>query len=68
MYGEGYVWEFTIYEKNDVVFHYSCGWNPEFSIDDEQVNMDILERIVNDPVKVSQFDALLHPGIPAGTK
>ncbi len=60
VFGEDHGWTFSVYEYSKSVIHYECTWDSRLTIDDSQVDVQMLEVFVN-PARLSELDDVLHP-------
>ena len=43
---EDHGWEFTIYDKDKQISHYSCFWEEDISIDSSALNIEVISEIL----------------------
>jgi len=60
VYAEDHQWEFHIFQAQEEVCSYSCGWNDDdLLVDDEHLNLDVLSSLTGRPAE--QFEPFFYP-------
>lgn len=46
-YAEDHGWEFRVFEKDRVVFEYTCDWTDELHIEKNVYNLDVIKKLIS---------------------
>lgn len=63
---EAHGWYFSVYENNKRVCHYECLWSEDIEINDEELDYDVLMKLIRDSnsswkTNKQELENMLHP-------
>lgn len=60
VYAEDHQWEFTLFQGREPICSYSCGWNDDdLLVDDEHLNLEALSLLTGQPAE--QWEPIFYP-------
>lgn len=61
MCAEDHGWQFGIYKNTRPVCRYECGWDPDFEIKDDELDVDVVADLLRKKSQRDQLEAVLQP-------
>ena len=61
LYAEDHGWQFELYEDSSTICKYECGWDPEFAINDSEMNQSVLVPLLVEKSCEGALESILHP-------
>jgi hypothetical protein len=61
LYAEDHDWQFALYKDNSVLCQYECVWDPEFAINDSDINQAMLVSLLIEKSREKVLENILYP-------
>jgi len=61
LYAEDHGWQFALYENDNQISKYECGWPDELVIEDSGVNQSAMVKLLAEESRQAEMENILHP-------